>query len=128
MPIAQVEIHEGDTDQVPFGSGTFGSRSMAVGGSALDRAALKIVSKGKLIAAHLLEAAATDIHFADGVFEIAGTDRAVSLREVAQAAYVPGNYPADLEPGLAETAVCDPPAFAWSMRSPALMRTSPSTT
>ncbi len=114
VPIAQVEIVEGDTDQVPFGTGTFGSRSIAVGGSALDRAALKIVTKGKLIAAHLLEAAAADIHFAKGVFEVAGTDRSVTLREVARAAYIPGNYPKDLEPGLAETAVYDPPAFAWS--------------
>jgi carbon-monoxide dehydrogenase large subunit len=114
VPIAQVEIIEGDTDQVPFGTGTFGSRSIAVGGSALDRAAMKIVTKGKQIAAHLLEAAAADIHFANGVFEVAGTDRSITLREVARAAYIPGNYPPDLEPGLADTAVYDPPAFAWS--------------
>jgi carbon-monoxide dehydrogenase large subunit len=114
VAMAQVEIVEGDTDQVPFGTGTFGSRSIAVGGSALDRAAMKIVTKGKLIAAHLLEAAAADIHFADGIFAVAGTDRNITLREVARAAYAPGNYPADLEPGLADTAVYDPPAFAWS--------------
>ena len=111
VPMAQIEIVEGDTDQVPFGTGTFGSRSIAVGGSALDRAAMKIVAKGKLIAAHLLEAAAADIRFADGVFEVAGTDRRVTLREVARAAYIPGNYPADLEPGLQDTAVYDPPSL-----------------
>ena len=114
VPMAQVEIVEGDTDQVPFGTGTFGSRSIAVGGSALDRAAMKIVAKSKQIAAHLLEAADTDIQFVNGVFAVAGTDRRVTLREVAHAAYVPGNYPAQLEPGLADTAVYDPPTFAWS--------------
>jgi aerobic carbon-monoxide dehydrogenase large subunit len=114
VPMAQVEIIEGDTDQVPFGTGTFGSRSIAVGGSALDRAAMKIVAKGKLIAAHLLEASVPDIHFADGVFAIAGTDRQVTLREVARAAHIPSSYPADLEPGLQDTAVYDPPSFAWS--------------
>jgi carbon-monoxide dehydrogenase large subunit len=62
----------------------------------------------------MLEAAATDIRFADGVFAVAGTDRSITLSEVARAAYAPQNYPADLEPGLAETAVYDPPAFAWS--------------
>ena len=68
VPMASVEIIEGDTDQVPYGSGTFGSRSIAVGGSALDRAAMKVIEKGKTIAAHLLEASAGDIAFADGTF------------------------------------------------------------
>ena len=114
VPIAKVEIIEGDTDQVPYGTGTFGSRSIAVGGSALDRAALKIVDKGKRIAAHLMEVSAGDIVFADGTFAVAGTDRRVTLREVARQAYIPTNVPADLELGLQETAVYDPPTFAWS--------------
>jgi carbon-monoxide dehydrogenase large subunit len=115
VPLAKIEIVEGDTDQVPFGTGTFGSRSIAVGGSALDRAAMKIVAKGKLIAAHLLEATAQDIAFADGWFAIAGTDRRVHFDAVARAAYVPANYPLEtLEPGLQDTAVYDPPAFAFS--------------
>jgi aerobic carbon-monoxide dehydrogenase large subunit len=114
VPVASVQIVEGDTDQVPFGTGTFGSRSIAVGGSALDRAAMKIIAKGKLIAAHMMEASATDITFAGGSFAIAGTDRRVSLREVARAAYIPTSYPTDLELGLQETAVYDPPTFAWS--------------
>jgi aerobic carbon-monoxide dehydrogenase large subunit len=114
VPLAQTEILEGDTDQVPFGTGTFGSRSIAVGGSALDRAAVKIIEKGTLIAAHLLEAAAGDITFGNGAFAVSGTDRRVTLREVARAAYIPGNYPAELEPGLADSAVYDPPSFAWS--------------
>jgi carbon-monoxide dehydrogenase large subunit len=114
VPIASVEVIEGDTDQVPFGSGTFGSRSIAVGGSALDRASFKVIEKGKRIAGHLLEAAAADIVFADGTFAVAGTDRRVTLREVAHAAHIPANYPNDLELGLQDTAVYDPPSFAWS--------------
>src|SRR5688572_11717098 len=78
VPIARVEIVEGDTDQVPFGTGTFGSRSIAVGGSALDRAAMKIIGKARQIAAHLLEAADTDVDFAGGIFVVAGTDRTIT--------------------------------------------------
>jgi carbon-monoxide dehydrogenase large subunit len=114
VPMGKIEIIEGDTDQVPFGSGTFGSRSIAVGGSALHHAATKVINKGKTIAAHLLEAAATDIAFADGKFTVAGTDRRVTLREVACVAHHPTSYPADLELGLQDSAVYDPPAFAWS--------------
>jgi carbon-monoxide dehydrogenase large subunit len=115
VPVERVEVVEGDTDAVPYGTGTFGSRSIAVGGCALDRAADKIVAKGKLIAAHLLEAAATDVDFTDGAFVIAGTDRRVSFAEVARAAYVPHNFPLEtVEPGLQETAVYDPPSFAFS--------------
>ncbi|MBI3434866.1 MAG: xanthine dehydrogenase family protein [Proteobacteria bacterium] len=114
VPVSRIAIVEGDTDQVPFGAGTFGSRSIAVGGSALDRAADKIIAKGRLIAAHLLESAPADVTFAAGTFAVAGTDRRVGLDEVARAAYVPGNYPAGLEPGLQETAVFDPANFAFS--------------
>ena len=115
VPLGKIEIVEGDTDLVPYGTGTFGSRSIAVGGSALDRAAGKIIAKGKLIAAHLLEASAGDVDFADGVFSIAGTDRSLTFAEVAHAANVPHNFPLEtLEPGLQETAVYDPPAFAFS--------------
>jgi aerobic carbon-monoxide dehydrogenase large subunit len=114
-PIEKIEIVEGDTDAVPHGTGTFGSRSIAVGGCALDRAADKIVAKGKLIAAHLLEAAAGDVDFSDGAFVVAGTDRRVSFEAVARAAYVPHNFPLEtVEPGLQETAVYDPPGFAFS--------------
>src|SRR5262245_52737848 len=114
-PVEKIEVVEGDTDAVPHGTGTFGSRSIAVGGCALDRAADKIVAKGKLIAGHLLEAAATDVDFADSAFVVAGTDRRVSFAEVARAAYVPHNFPLEtVEPGLQETAVYDPPSFAFS--------------
>ncbi len=115
VPLAKIDIVEGDTDLVPYGTGTFGSRSIAVGGSALDRAAGKIIAKGKSIAAHLLEAAAGDIDFADGIFAVAGTDRRISFNEIAHAANVPHNFPLEtLEPGLQETAVYDPAAFAFS--------------
>jgi carbon-monoxide dehydrogenase large subunit len=115
VPLAKIEIVEGDTDRVPFGTGTFGSRSMAVGGSALDRAAMKIVAKGKAIAAHLLEAAVADVDFAGGFFTVAGTDRRVDFAAVARAAYVPHDYPLEtLEPGLEESAFYDPPNFAFS--------------
>jgi carbon-monoxide dehydrogenase large subunit len=115
VPVEKIEVVEGDTDAVPHGTGTFGSRSIAVGGSALDRAADKIIAKGKLVAAHLLEAAAGDVDFADGAFVIAGTDRRVSFAAVARAAYVPHNFPLEtVEPGLQETAVYDPPSFAFS--------------
>jgi carbon-monoxide dehydrogenase large subunit len=114
VPVENIDIVEGDTGEVPQGTGTFGSRSIAIGGSALDRAADKIVAKAKLIAAHLLEAAVDDIDFADGMFTVAGTDRRVAFAAVAQAAYAAHNLPPDTEPGLQDTAVYDPPNFAFS--------------
>jgi carbon-monoxide dehydrogenase large subunit len=114
VDVASIDIVEGDTSEVPQGTGTFGSRSIAIGGSALDRAAEKIVAKGKLIAAHLLETAPGDIDFADGAFTVAGTDRRVSFEAVAQAAYTAHNLPSEMEPGLQDTAVYDPPNFAFS--------------
>ena len=99
---------------MPYGSGTFGSRSIAVGGSALDRAAMKIIEKAKKIAAHLLEASVGDIAFAEGLFTLAGTDRRVTLPEVACVAHHPTSYPADVELRLQDSAVYDPGNFAWS--------------
>ncbi len=114
LDIGQVEIVHGDTGLVPFGMGTYGSRSMAVGGGAVALTADKIVEKGKRIAAHLLEAAAEDIVFADGTFSVAGTDRSVPWASVTLAAYVPANYPlAEMEPGLEETSFYDPPNFTF---------------
>ena len=111
----KIKIVEGDTAMVPVGTGTFGSRSMAVGGSALHAACEKIIVKGSKIAAHLLEASAADIDFALGEFRVSGTDRKISFGAVAGAAYVPHNYPLEsLEPGLDETAFYDPPNFAFS--------------
>jgi CO/xanthine dehydrogenase Mo-binding subunit len=114
VPIEMVDIVHGDTGQVPFGMGTYASRSLAVGGTALVKAMDKIIAKAKKIAAHLLEAAEADIEFADGKFSVAGTDRAVPFAQVAFAAYVPHNYPIDtLEPGLNETAFYDPINFTY---------------
>jgi carbon-monoxide dehydrogenase large subunit len=111
----EVRIVEGDTAAVPVGTGTFGSRSIAVGGSALHSACEKVIRKGKKIAAHLLEASAADIEFSAGEFRVAGTDRKTGFRDVAAAAYVPHHYPLEsLEPGLDETAYYDPPNFAFS--------------
>jgi len=114
IEIDQVEIVHGDTGLVPFGMGTYGSRSMAVGGGAVALTADKIVEKGKKIAAHLLEAAAGDIVFEDATFKVAGTDKSVPWASVTLAAYVPANYPlAEIEPGLEETSFYDPPNFTF---------------
>ena len=114
VPFDQVDVVHGDTAQVPFGMGTYGSRSLAVGGSALVKAMDKVIYKGRKIAAHLMEASAEDIEFADGVYTIAGTDKQLTFGEVAFAAYVPHNFPFDeLEPGLEETAYYDPANFTY---------------
>ena len=104
VPFDQVRVHQGDTDVVGFGRGTGGSRSLPVAGNALGMAIQRIVDKGKKIAAHHLEAAEADIEFADGEYVIAGTDKRVSMIEVAQAAHNPLLLPADFEPGFDEKA------------------------
>ena len=109
-----IEVVHGDTDRIPFGMGTYGSRSAAVGGSAILKAVDKIVDKGKKIAAHLLEANVADIEFEDGKFKVAGTDREKSIGEIAFAAYVPHNYPIEtVEPGLEDSAFYDPKNFTF---------------
>ena len=109
-----IEIVHGDTGRIPFGMGTYGSRSIAVGGSAIMKALDKIEDKAKKIAAHLLEASAEDIEFKDGIFRVAGTDRTKAFAEVSLAAYVPHNFPLDkLEPGLNENAFYDPSNFTY---------------
>ncbi|MGH8196096.1 MAG: xanthine dehydrogenase family protein molybdopterin-binding subunit [Woeseiaceae bacterium] len=114
VDIANVEVVHGDTGKIPFGMGTYGSRSMAVGGMALIAALEKIRTKARKIAGHLLEASEEDVEFKDGRLTVAGTDRSVSFGEVALSAYVPHNYPLDvLEPGLEETAFYDPKNFTY---------------
>ena len=109
-----VEIVHGDTAKVPMGMGTYGSRSLAVGGSAMVRATEKIINKAKKIAAHLMEASEGDIELKDGQFSVAGTDKSVAWGDVTLAAYVPHNYPIeDIEPGLEETAFYDPSNFTY---------------
>jgi aerobic carbon-monoxide dehydrogenase large subunit len=114
IPIDSIEIVHGDTAKIPYGMGTYGSRSLAVGGTAIVKAMDKVVAKGRKIAAHLMEAAEADVEFKDGKFTVAGTDRSKSLGEVALTAYVPHNFPHDeLEPGLDETAFYDPKNFTF---------------
>jgi aerobic carbon-monoxide dehydrogenase large subunit len=114
VPVENVDVVHGDTAKIPFGMGTYGSRSLAVGGSAIVKAMDKVIAKGRKIAAHLLEAAEADIEFKDGQFTVAGTDRAKSFGEIALTAYVPHNYPIEeLEPGLDETAFYDPKNFTY---------------
>ena len=110
----QVDIVHGDTGRVPFGMGTYGSRSISVGGAAIMRALDKIEAKAKKIAAHLLEASDADIDFANGEFTVRGTDKKIPFAQIALTAYVPHNYPLDkLEPGLNETAFYDPTNFTF---------------
>ncbi len=114
VSMSNIDIVHGDTGRIPFGMGTYGSRSLPVGGSAMVMAMDKVVAKGKKIAAHLMEASANDIEFKDGKFSVAGTDRAKSFAEIAMVAYVPHNYPIEeLEPGLDETAFYDPKNFTF---------------
>ena len=114
IPIDQVEIKHGDTGEVQFGMGTYGSRSIAVGGPAILKACNKVIDKAKKIAAHILEASEADIEFKDGKFTVSGTDREMAFGEVSLAAYVPHNYPIEeLEPGLDENAFYDPLNFSY---------------
>jgi carbon-monoxide dehydrogenase large subunit len=114
VPLSMIEIVEGDTALVPFGTGTFGSRSIAVGGSALGLAASKVITKGRKIAAHLMEAAEADVEFRHGSFGVVGTDRRVTFATVAGAAHTAHDLPEGVEPGLDETAFYDPKNFAFS--------------
>jgi carbon-monoxide dehydrogenase large subunit len=114
IPLEDVDIQHGDTGKVLFGMGTYGSRSLAVGGTAIVKALDKVIAKGKKIAAHLMEAADTDVVFENGSFSVAGTDKSVPFAAVSLTAYVPHNFPHDkLEPGLNENAFYDPSNFTY---------------
>jgi aerobic carbon-monoxide dehydrogenase large subunit len=104
----EVQFIDGDTDRVAFGMGSNGSRSMVTGGSALTLAAQKVIDKGKKLAAHLLEAAEADIEFADAKFNVVGTDRGMTLKQVVAAAFQPARLPPGMEPGLYEHATYAP--------------------
>ena len=111
---SMVDIVHGDSSKIPFGMGTYGSRSLAVCGSAMVRATEKIINKARKIAAHLMEASEADVEFANGQFTVAGTDKSVAWGDVTLAAYVPHNYPLEeIEPGLEETAFYDPANFTY---------------
>jgi carbon-monoxide dehydrogenase large subunit len=113
IAMEDVEIVHGDTDKIPFGMGTYGSRSIAVGGSAIHTAVEKIKEKAKKIAAHKLEASEEDIDFVDGLWKVKGTDKSVGFGDIALTAYVPHDYPEDLEPGLEDNAFWDPKSFTF---------------
>ncbi|HWN53129.1 MAG TPA: xanthine dehydrogenase family protein molybdopterin-binding subunit [Xanthobacteraceae bacterium] len=113
VPIDQVSIVHGDTDKVQFGMGTYGSRSGAVGMSAINKALERVQAKAKRIAAHLMEAAETDVELAGGEFVVVGTDKKIAFATVALAAYTAHNLPAGTEPGLKEGAFYDPQNFTF---------------
>ncbi len=114
IPIEQVEIVHGDTAAIPFGMGTYGSRSTAVGGSAIYVSLQKLKDKGRKIAAHLLEAAEADMVFEGGKFFVKGSpDRSKAWGEVALMAYLAHNLPAGMEPGLETTSFYDPSNFTF---------------
>ena len=113
IPLADVEIIHGDSDAVAFGMGTYGSRSLAVGGSAIVKSVEKVLEKGAKIAAHKLECSADDLDFADGKWTVKGTDKSIGFGDVALTAYVPHVYPANLEPGLDFSSFYDPANFTY---------------
>jgi aerobic carbon-monoxide dehydrogenase large subunit len=114
IDIGAVDIVHGDTSKIPYGMGTYGSRSLAVGGSAIVKALDKVIEKGRKIAAHLMEASEEDITFENGAYAVKGTDKSKGFGEIALTAYVPHKYPIDeIEPGLEETAFYDPKNFTY---------------
>jgi carbon-monoxide dehydrogenase large subunit len=100
LPPQRIRLVQADTDAIAIGRGTYASRSMMIGGSALRAAADEVIARGRRLAAHFLEADAADIVFADGVFTIAGTDRAISLVELARRSFMPAGLPSELGVGL----------------------------
>ena len=114
ISVDDVEVVHGDTGKMDFGLGSYGSRSLAVGGSALAVAADKVIEKGRKIAAHLLEGKVDDIDFKDGEYRLKESNRSKTFQEIAFAAYVPHDYPIEeLEPGLTEKAFYDPGNFTY---------------
>ncbi len=113
IPLEDVEIVHGDSEAVAFGMGTYGSRSLAVGGSAIVKSIDKVLEKGAKIAAHKLESRVEDLEYANGQWTVKGTDKSISFGDVSLTAYVPHDYPADLEPGLDFSSFYDPANFTY---------------
>jgi carbon-monoxide dehydrogenase large subunit len=114
IDIGQVSVVHGDTDKVQFGMGTYGSRSGAVGITAMLKALDKIEAKGKRVAAALMEASVEDVEFKDGHFSVKGTDKKMAFGSVALSSYIPHKFnPQEIEPGLKETAFYDPTNFVF---------------
>jgi carbon-monoxide dehydrogenase large subunit len=108
-----IRFVQGDTDVATYGRGTFNSRSTSIGGSAAALACSKTIDKGRRIAAHLFETAESDIEFTSGNFIVTGTDRQISLIEVAQKSFQASSMPPDIEPGLDEQGVFKPEYWNW---------------
>ncbi|MEO0875664.1 MAG: molybdopterin cofactor-binding domain-containing protein, partial [Bacteroidota bacterium] len=113
IPMEDVELIHGDSDAVAFGMGTYGSRSLAVGGSAIVKSIDKVLEKGARIAAHKLEAAVEDLDYAEGKWTVKGTDKSIGFGDIALTAYVPHDYPAGEEPGLDFSSFYDPANFTY---------------
>jgi aerobic carbon-monoxide dehydrogenase large subunit len=113
VPPERIQVFWGDSDLLGAGRGNGGSGALTVGGSAVTRATEKIIERGRRIAARLLEAAPEDIVHKDGKFTVTGTDRGVTLANVARAAYVPRQLPQGMEPGFTEEASFTPPAVTF---------------
>ena len=120
VSIENIDVIHGDTDKGPFGMGTYGSRSLAVGGTAIAKACDKIIEKGKKVAAHMLEGKPEDIEFKDGEFVLKNSNKKKTIGEIAFACYLPGQYgevksplPQGIEPGLKETSFYDPVNFSF---------------
>ena len=120
VPIENIDIVHGDTDKGPFGMGTYGSRSLAVGGTAIVKACDKIIEKGRKVAAKMLEAKPEEVEFKDGEFIVKNSNKKKTIGEIAFACYLPGTYgdiksplPEGVEPGLVETSFFDPSNFSF---------------
>ncbi len=113
IDIDDIDIVHGDSDSVAFGMGTYGSRSLAVGGSAIMKSLDKVIEKGSRIAAHKLEASAEDIEFKDGKYTVKGTDKSIAFGDIALTAYVPHDYPEGEEPGMDFSSFYDPTNFTY---------------
>jgi carbon-monoxide dehydrogenase large subunit len=114
VPVEDVAVLQGDTAIVSHGTGTFGSRSLCVGGTAIHMAAQAVIDKARNIAGHLLETAPEDLELTEGRFSVAGApERGVSLADVARAAYLAHNLPGGTDPGLDEQAVFEPPDWTY---------------
>lgn len=111
--IDDIDIVEGDTDRIPYGMGTYASRSMSVIGAAMAIGVDRVIDKGSKLAAHLLECAHEDLEFASGNYTVGGTDRSISFKAIARAAYVGADYPQGFELGLEETVFHDPADYNW---------------
>jgi carbon-monoxide dehydrogenase large subunit len=113
IAMEDIDIVHGDSDSVAFGMGTYGSRSLAVGGSAIVKSIDKVLEKGAKIAAHKLEAAEEDLEYAGGKWTVKGTDKSIGFGDIALTAYVPHDYPTGLEPGLDFSSFYDPTNFTY---------------